>query len=85
MGFSVPARRYYGQDVSTIVIEHQHDAAQALFAGFCTTFLHHRLVHRFVRFDSEGNHFCLCRAETAGASEVLYTSATPVRLMVWVR
>jgi hypothetical protein len=34
VGFSVPAHRYHGQDISTIGIEHQHGAAQALFAGF---------------------------------------------------
>ena len=34
VGFSVPAHHYFGQDISTIGIAHQHGAAQALFAGF---------------------------------------------------
>ena len=33
---------------------HHHSTAKALFAGPCTTFLLHRLMHRFVRFDSGG-------------------------------
>ena len=77
MGFLVPLHHYCGQDILALTIAHQQGAAQALFADFCTTFLLHRLRHRFVRFDSEGNHFCLCRSDTAYASEVPCSNTTP--------
>ena len=50
---------------------HHHSTAKALFVGSCITFLPHHLTHRFVRFDSGGNHFCLCRPDTVCAAEVL--------------
>jgi hypothetical protein len=34
-------------------------------------------MRRFVGFESGGNHFCLCRADTTCAFEVLCTSAVP--------
>jgi len=64
---------------------HHHSTAKALFAAFCTTSLLHRLMHRFLRFDSEGNNLCLCRPDTVCAAEVLSGSAAPTRLTARVR
>ena len=64
---------------------HHHSTAKPLFAGHRTTLHLHRLVCRFVRFNTGLDHFCLCRSDTAGASVVLCTSATLARPMICVR
>ena len=76
---------YSGQrDVGTGVIHH-HRAAEALFAGFRSRGKVLRLMCPFVRLDTDVDHFCLCRSQTAGASVALCTSATPAWPMVRVR
>jgi hypothetical protein len=66
-----------GQDISAIGIWHQHSPAKALFAGFRTRNELPPPKRCFVTFESGGNHFCLCRAGTTCASEVLCTSVVP--------
>ena len=76
---------YSGEHNPGTGVLHHHRAAEALFAGHRTIFRLHRLMCRFVRFNTDVNNFCLCRSHTAGASVVLCTSATPARPMVCVR
>ena len=84
-GVLVLPHHYLGQgDVETGMLHH-YRAAEALFAGHRTTFHLHRLVCRFVRFNTDGNHFCLCRSDTVGASVALCASTTPARPMVCAR
>ena len=50
---------------------HNHNAAKALFVGFHAREKVLRLMCPFVRLDTGLDHFCLYRAETVYATEVL--------------
>jgi hypothetical protein len=73
------------QDIPAIGNQHPHNAAQALFAAPRTYPASPCLSHTFARINTDGNHFCLCRAETTGASEVLVTTAVPPGLIARVQ
>ena len=74
---------YSGQDISAIGKKHQHNVAQALFAGFRSRNELPPVLRPFVGSNSEGNHFCLCRPGDVCASEELCSNAA--RLTVTVR
>jgi hypothetical protein len=73
----VAPHHYPSQNISAIGIAHQQGAAPRLFAGFRTRNELPPPMRCFVTFESGGNHFCLCRAGTTCASEVLCTSVVP--------
>ena len=75
---------YPGECILGIAILQHHSTAKALFAAPRTYPASPCLFHTFARVNKDVNHFCLCRAETAGASELLCTGATLAKLIVCV-
>ena len=61
--------------ITVIGTAHQQSAVPTLFAGFHTRNELPRPMRSFAGFESGANHFCLGRAGTTCAFEVLCTSA----------
>ena len=74
-----------GQDIPAIGIWHQHSPAKALFAGFRFRNKLPRRMHAFARINTDVNHFCLCRSDTAYASKVSCINDTPSMQISGVR
>ena len=71
--------------IPTIGILHQQSAASALFAGFRSRNELPHVLRPFVGFNSERNHFCLCRHGDVCASGELRSDAALLGLIVRVR
>ena len=65
-----------GQDIPAIGIWHQHRPGKSLFASFRFRNKLPRRMHTSARINSGGIHFCLCRSNTAYASEMSCTDVT---------
>ena len=50
-----------GQGIPAVDVPHHQSAASALLAGFRSRNELPHVLRPFVGFNSEGNHFCLCR------------------------
>ena len=61
LGCLTAPTHYYNEHNLCTDMPHHHSAAKALFAGHRTTFLLHRLMCRFVRFNSLASSITLSR------------------------
>ena len=74
-----------GQDIPAIGKKHQPNAAKALFAGCRSRNELPPVLRPFVGFNSEGNHFCLCRPGDVCASGERHGDAALLGSIVRVR
>ena len=85
VGGLVPPTHFSSEGNVRTGMLHHHSTAKALFAGFHARGKVLRLMCPFGRSNTDVNHFCLCRAETVYATEVLFTRVAPPGLIVCVR
>ena len=85
VGFLVAPHHYCGQDTPATGTLHQHSPARAFLLAPRTYPASPCLLHTFVRINKDVDHFCLCRSDTACASEASCSDATPPRAIdgVW--
>ena len=85
VGGLAPPTHFSGEGNVRTGMLHNHNAAKSLFVGFHAREKVLCLMCPFVRSNTDVDHFCLCRAETVYATEVLFTRVAPPRLIVCVR
>ena len=76
-GFWVSPHHYPGQNITATGTMHQHSPARASLVAPRAYPASPCLLHAFAKINTDVNHFCLCRSNTAYASEASCTDVTP--------